>query len=57
MQQVHSRCLKSGQVSQHADHLFHVAFAGVGDQQVLEHCIASDMQQPMAVSLVLFDGE
>lgn len=57
MQQIHPRCLKRGQVTQHADHFLDVAFAGIGDQQVLEHCIASDMQQPMAVSLRLFDGE
>jgi hypothetical protein len=37
VQQIDSRCFEAGYVLQHADHFFHMAFAGIGNQQVPKH--------------------
>jgi Zn-dependent membrane protease YugP len=37
VQKVDACCFEVGHVLQHADHFFHMAFAGIGNQQVPEH--------------------
>ena len=37
MQEVEPGAGKAGDVPEHADHFFHMTFAGIGNQQVAEH--------------------